>query len=260
MPVAAELARDANMPSGVVVVAEEQTSGRGRRRRSWHAPYGSALLVSIVLKAPHVQHPASTLSMIAGNALLAAVGAVVPAIAGELKLKWPNDLVVGTLAAQARKSAGILAESSLAPDGSLLHAVIGIGINVNQQANELPRIAPPTPRPTSLRIANSLAISDRSSSDKSSSDPLIDRSLLLVHLCRQFAHTLALPPTENYQLWKTHLTTLGQPVAVYQHGVENRATVTGEAVDVQEDGALIVVDTSGTRHTFHAADVSIRIP
>ena len=56
--------------------------------------------------------------------------------------------------ATARKIAGILAESSLTPDGNMSYAILGIGTNVNQQASDLPRIAPPTPRPTSLRVAS----------------------------------------------------------------------------------------------------------
>src|SRR5688500_5416930 len=105
MPIATELAQDSATPSGLIVVAEEQTSGRGRRGRTWHAPYASALLVSIILKPPHSQLPTSTLTMLAGNAILAAVAAVVPELAGELHLKWPNDLNLGNDPASARKIA-----------------------------------------------------------------------------------------------------------------------------------------------------------
>lgn len=244
MPIAAELAKDPNTPSGMIVVAEEQSHGRGRRGRTWQAPYGSALLVSFILKPPHIALPPATITMAAGNALLAAVSTVVPQLTDQLHLKWPNDLVIGSDPASARKAAGILAESALAPDGSLAFAILGIGINVNQQTSDLPRIAPPTPRPTSLRVA---------------SGAIVDRSYLLVHLCRQLAEALALAPAETYRLWKSHLATLGQSVAVYPQGVEQPPTLTGQAIDVQEDGALIVQDASGTRHSFHAADVSIRV-
>ena len=155
MPIAAELAQEPNTPSGTIVVAEEQSSGRGRRGRTWQAPYASALLVSIILKAPQLPTLPSTITMQAGNALLAAVAALLPELEGDLRLKWPNDLVIGHDPASARKVAGILAESSLNADGSLNHAILGIGINVNQRSNDLPRIAPPTPRPTSLRVATS---------------------------------------------------------------------------------------------------------
>lgn len=247
MPIAAELAKDPNMPSGLAVIAEEQSRGRGRRGRTWHAPYASALLTSILLKPPHSHLPTATLTMLAGNALLAAVVATVPELAPNLYLKWPNDLVLGSDPATARKVAGILAESSLQADASgqsqATYAILGIGVNVNQQTSDLPRIAPPTPRPTSLRVA---------------SNRLIDRSYLFVHLCQQLAAGLAQPPTTIYQQWKTHLATLNQPVAIYANGAEQPATLIGRAIDVQEDGALVVQDATGARHTFHAADVSIR--
>lgn len=249
MPIASALAKDAHTPSGVIVVAEEQTSGRGRRGRTWQAPYAGALLVSIILKPPHCHSPAA-LTMQAGNALLAAVSALLPEIADELRLKWPNDLVMGADPATARKIAGILAESSLAPDGSLSYAILGIGINVNQRSSDLPRIAPPTPRPTSLRLARA--------QHQTGEDPLIDRSALLVQLCQQLAEEVSRSPMQSYRQWKSNLATLGHTVAVYQQGVEQPATLSGQAVDVLEDGSLVVVDETDTRHTFHAADVSVR--
>jgi BirA family biotin operon repressor/biotin-[acetyl-CoA-carboxylase] ligase len=188
--------------------------------------------------------------MQAGNALLAAVAALLPETAGELHLKWPNDLVMGADPATARKIAGILAESQLAPDGLLSYAILGIGINVNQRSSDLPRIAPPTPRPTSLRLARA--------QQQTGDETLIDRSALLIQLCQQLAEELSRSPMQSHQQWKSNLATLGHTVAVYQQGVEQPATLTGQAVDVLEDGSLVVVDETGARHTFHAADVSVR--
>jgi BirA family biotin operon repressor/biotin-[acetyl-CoA-carboxylase] ligase len=253
MPIAAELAQDPNTPSGIVVVAEEQTAGRGRGGRSWHTPYASALLVSVILKPPHIPPPA-TLTMLAGVALLKAVAAVVPEITSALYLKWPNDLVIGSDPATARKAAGILAESSLSAERDKGYAILGIGTNVNQHSSDLPRIAPPTPRPISLRIARSNA---------GHPDTSIDRSYLLVHLCRHLSEMLAQSPAEIYQQWRSHLATLGQTVAVYDRagytqGVVQTPTLIGQAVDVQEDGGLVVLEANGERHTVYAADVSIR--
>jgi biotin-(acetyl-CoA carboxylase) ligase len=190
--------------------------------------------------------------MVAGHALLAAVAATVPALADSLHLKWPNDLVVGGEPATARKVAGILAESTLNGGGTSTYAILGIGINVNQSRDELPRIAPPTPRPTSLRLAQQLVTN-------SGTDAFVSRETLLVHLCQQLAEGLMRPPTAIYQQWKAHLATLGQTVAVYPQGVEAQPTLIGHAIDVLENGALVVVDEAGTAHTFHAADVSVRV-
>jgi BirA family transcriptional regulator, biotin operon repressor / biotin---[acetyl-CoA-carboxylase] ligase len=123
-------------PEGAVAVAEEQTEGRGRLGRSWHAPPRTSVLLSIVLvpAVPSARLP--ELSLVAGDAVAAAVKAetgLAPTI------KHPNDLLV-----DGRKVAGILAESS---EGRV---VLGIGVNANQAAYELPS-GTPTPA-TSLRV------------------------------------------------------------------------------------------------------------
>jgi BirA family biotin operon repressor/biotin-[acetyl-CoA-carboxylase] ligase len=123
-------------PEGAVAVAEEQTEGRGRLGRTWHAPPGSSVLVSVVLH-PAVSPPRlPELSLVAGEAVAAAIAAetgLAPTI------KHPNDVLVG-----GRKTAGILAESS---EGRV---VLGIGVNANQSADDLPTDTQ-TP-PTSLMV------------------------------------------------------------------------------------------------------------
>ena len=109
---------------GAVAVAEEQTEGRGRLGRSWHARPGTALLVSILLEPAVASDRLPELTLVAGEACAEAIAAVTglaPAI------KHPNDVLV-----DGRKVAGILAE---ARDGRV---VLGIGINVNAGPDELP--------------------------------------------------------------------------------------------------------------------------
>jgi BirA family transcriptional regulator, biotin operon repressor / biotin---[acetyl-CoA-carboxylase] ligase len=111
-------------PEGAVVVSDEQTEGRGRLGRSWEAPAGSSVLLSIALR-PAVPTPnLPELSLVAGRATAAALAE----IAGvEPEVKWPNDVLL-----DGKKVAGILAE---AREG---HVVLGIGLNVTQQPDELP--------------------------------------------------------------------------------------------------------------------------
>ena len=123
-------------PEGAVAVAEEQTEGRGRLGRAWQAPTRTSVLVSILLR-PDVAPPRlPELSLIAG-------GAVAEAIAETTGLdptvKFPNDVLLA-----GKKVAGILAESS---EGRV---VLGIGVNANQTAAELPADA--QTEPTSLRL------------------------------------------------------------------------------------------------------------
>jgi BirA family transcriptional regulator, biotin operon repressor / biotin---[acetyl-CoA-carboxylase] ligase len=112
-------------PEGAVAVAEEQTAGRGRLGRPWLAPAGKAILVSINLR-PKVNVPRlPELSIVAG---LATADAIAEATGISPELRYPNDLLIN-----GRKVAGILAE---ARDGRV---VLGIGINANLTAEELPK-------------------------------------------------------------------------------------------------------------------------
>jgi BirA family biotin operon repressor/biotin-[acetyl-CoA-carboxylase] ligase len=121
---------------GTVAVAEEQSRGRGRLGRSWHAPGGTSVLVSVLLRPALAPARLPELSLVAG-------GAVAEAIAGltgiEPSIKFPNDVLVA-----GKKVAGILAESS---EGRV---VLGIGVNVNQTEEQLPADA--QTEPTSLLL------------------------------------------------------------------------------------------------------------
>jgi BirA family biotin operon repressor/biotin-[acetyl-CoA-carboxylase] ligase len=121
---------------GAVAVAEEQTAGRGRLGRTWEAPAGTSVLVSIVL-LPAVQAARlPELSLVAGGAVMEAIADVTGI---EPTIKFPNDVLIA-----GRKIAGILAESS---EGRV---VLGIGVNVNQTREQLPPDA--QTEPTSLRV------------------------------------------------------------------------------------------------------------
>jgi BirA family transcriptional regulator, biotin operon repressor / biotin---[acetyl-CoA-carboxylase] ligase len=115
---------DAGFPEGAVAACEEQTGGRGRLGRSWEAPLGSSILVSVVLRPPAGSRPAE-LTLVSG---LATASAIERATGLEAQIKWPNDVVLAGC-----KVSGGIAELR---DGA---AVVGIGINVNQDEEELPR-------------------------------------------------------------------------------------------------------------------------
>ena len=123
-------------PEGTTAVADEQTEGRGRLGRRWEAPPGRAILCSVLLR-PTLPMPLwPELSLVAGDAVAAALRAETGV---DASLRHPNDVVVA-----GRKLAGILAE---ARPGIVR---LGIGVNVNQTAGELPRDTPKPP--TSLRV------------------------------------------------------------------------------------------------------------
>lgn len=117
---ARELA-DGGSPAGTVVLAREQTEGRGRAGRSWHSPRDAGVYMSLIFRPHDLSHPAMV-SILAGlgvvEGLLAAFPPLRPA------LKWPNDIV-----GSDRKLGGVLAEASWA-ESHPRHLVVGIGINV----------------------------------------------------------------------------------------------------------------------------------
>jgi BirA family biotin operon repressor/biotin-[acetyl-CoA-carboxylase] ligase len=248
---ARQLAALAETRSGTLVIAEEQTAGRGRRQRQWEAPLGEALLLSLILKPP-LPLALGLLPMAIGSAIVQALTAFAPALQGQVGLKWPNDVLLGTGPATAGKVAGILIETSYqTPESALV--IVGIGINVNQAASALPVVTSGATNPLSLRLY--LQPCDQT--------PL-DRTALLIQLCQTLADSLYhLPNPETLWLtWRQMLWTLHQPVTIYEQTYEaasgNRPSFTGTAVDVTPDGCLVVVNQQGVRRVFAAGDVTLR--
>jgi BirA family biotin operon repressor/biotin-[acetyl-CoA-carboxylase] ligase len=121
---------------GTTVATDRQTHGRGRLGRRWEAPAGRALLFSVLLRPTPPMPLWPELSLVAGDAVATALRTQTGVDAG---LSHPNDVLVG-----GRKIAGIL------PEASAGRVVLGIGVNVNQSAAELPTETPK--RPTSLHV------------------------------------------------------------------------------------------------------------
>lgn len=117
-------------PDYQVVVTLDQTAGRGRLGRTWTAPAGTAIAISVLLPGP----PSGWLPLRAGVAM---AGALAPLVPGGVALKWPNDILIG-----GKKVCGILAE--VAPDGRI---VLGAGVNLTMTEDELP-----VPTATSLTL------------------------------------------------------------------------------------------------------------
>ncbi|MGH3912216.1 MAG: biotin--[acetyl-CoA-carboxylase] ligase [Pseudonocardiaceae bacterium] len=213
-----------------VLIAEHQTAGRGRANRSWVAPARSGLTFSVLLRPDEVpQGRWGWLPLLAGVALcrtLTALGGI-PAV-----LKWPNDLLLGV---SRRKAAGILAEVVPGPA-----VVIGIGLNVTLQPDELP-----VPEATSLALEGSACT---------------DRELLLCALLGEL-------DTEVLE-WRRHggdpdaaglretyrhcCATLGEQVRVELSG---QPTLIGKAVDLDSAGRLVVLSGEG-HHALAAGDVT----
>ncbi|MGQ9532743.1 MAG: biotin--[acetyl-CoA-carboxylase] ligase [Desulfotomaculales bacterium] len=226
---AKELARD-NAPEGTVVVAEVQTRGRGRLGRQWFSPEGGGLWFSVILRptlAPSDLPQITLLAAVAGARAVHRVTGLVPGI------KWPNDLLLA-----GRKFAGILTELHAEAD-RVDHLVLGLGLNAN--------IAPAA-FPEELRAA---ATSLQAELGRPVDRVELFRALLqeLEIWYRRWARTGFAPVRSEWYRWNV---TLGRPVAVRTAGVE----MVGWAEDLDEEGALLVRLTTGTRRRVVAGEVT----
>jgi BirA family biotin operon repressor/biotin-[acetyl-CoA-carboxylase] ligase len=211
---------------GTVVIAEEQTAGRGREKRVWLSPMGSISL-SIILYPDVSQLP--YLIMIASLAAARSIEAV----AGlEAQLKWPNDVLI-----KGKKACGILIQNEF-KGNSVAWAVIGIGINVNVRVRDIPEIA-----------ATATSLSDELGEELPRVE-IIHR--LLLELEKLYVELG--DGTRVYQEWRKRLITLGRRVRV----TSGEETLEGIAEDVSGDGSLLLRYSSGSIGHIVAGDVILR--
>lgn len=218
-----------------VLIAEEQTAGVGRRARSWSSPRGAGIYVSVLLKPGEVAfRDLGTLAVVAGLAVTDLTGE----LGVDAALKWPNDVLAGP---GRGKCAGILAE---AVDVEGPAVVLGIGLNVLPLGPEVepgPGALPPT----------SLAEHGARTTDRTE----IAGILLAAFAKREERWRSAGGDLDRAGLlgeYRARCETLGRPVRVLLPG---EATLTGEAVDVDPSGQLIVVGQDRRRYIVFAGDV-----
>ena len=151
----ASVAARAGAPHGLVVLAEEQSAGRGRRGRIWVAPPRRGLLFSVLFR--YEGWPPGRIGWLALAAGLAVTEAIEKLAKRPISLKWPNDIVIHQRNSW-RKLGGILCEGAVSSTrNSSGHAIVGIGINVLQRAGELPEV--PKAQPTSIFLETGKCIS-----------------------------------------------------------------------------------------------------
>jgi len=210
-------------PNGACIIADQQTQGRGRMGRTWETPPNSAIALSVILHPPHDALPQITmLGALAVAETLSALGAA------EVGVKWPNDVMLNGL-----KVCGVLAESEW-QDNTLRGVILGIGLNVRVDFMGSPLAYTATSIETELKRT-------------------VDRADVLAALLERIdTWSERLGDDALYQAWRARLVTLGETVSV-SYGVQIHE---GRAVDVLADGALVIEDAVGTRHTIYAGDVS----
>lgn len=212
-------------PDGSVFIAEVQTNGKGSRGRGWTSPRGTGIWHTILLK-PHISPTeVSQITLIAGLAACQAIGM-------NSMIKWPNDIVI-----DGKKISGTLTEMSSEID-MVNYVVCGIGINVNTA--EFPD-----------------EIKDKATSMYIEQHKKFERNEIVAKLLNSFEHYYNLFITEGLpsimEDYRKNCITIGREVQV----LFNKETVRGLAVDVDDDGQLVVETDSGTIHVT-SGEVSVR--
>ena len=242
-----ELARHGE-PEGIVVVADHQTAGRGRRGRTWEAPRNASLMGTVLLRPPAAVGSLTTMAV-----GLAAVEAVQACCGVAARLKWPNDLVwPGDGSADDRKLAGILAEadwpaaSTIAggwsPPGPRERVVVAVGIGLNVAWGDA---MPDALRPTAVALDELTAPAEA----PGRADLLV---ALLGALDRWYDLLLGADgPAALRRAWEARSATIGRRVRV-DLGSDD---LVGTAVSVTDEGHLVVESLEGERRTVSVGDV-----
>lgn len=225
------MARD-GAEEGIVVFAEKQTAGKGRLGRVWESPAEKGLWFSILLRPKLRPLEAGRLTIGFSNAIAQTLRREYQV---DARIKWPNDIFVN-----GRKLCGILTEMSAEID-SLNHVALGIGINVNIDANDFP--------PELRSIATSLKIERRQEIDR----PQLSAALLQG---LEAAYPRIQGPSfrDVRREWAELCETIGQEVTVYC----GQRTISGSAESIDEDGGLLIRGPYGALERVIGGDVTTK--
>lgn len=216
-------------PEGTLVIADEQTAGRGRMGRSWASPPGVNLYLSLVLRPPIAAHQAPQVTLLSSLAVAEAVESCFGLAA---EVKWPNDVLVG-----GRKIAGLLGEIAASMAG-VDFIILGMGINVNMDCRQLP------PRP--LYPATSIAIEK---GEKVARLPLAEQ--VLARLDFHYGVFLKEGFAPVRRLWQERCAMLGRRIEVDNGG----DIIRGEAFAIDEGGALLLRLPTGRVERLLSGDI-----
>ncbi len=216
---------NSSAPDGSVFIAEVQTHGKGSRGKGWTSPKGTGIWHSILLKPDIAPMEVSQITLVAGLAVCKAVGL-------DAKIKWPNDIVIGS-----KKLCGILTEMSAEMD-MVNYVVCGIGVNVNMESFDS-------------------EIAHRATSMYIESGKKYCRNEIIAKLLNSFEYYyekfLEGGLDAILDEYKRNCVTIGKEVSV----IFKKETVRGKAVDVDRGGALIVETIDGVIHV-NSGEVSVR--
>jgi BirA family biotin operon repressor/biotin-[acetyl-CoA-carboxylase] ligase len=230
---ALELAAD-GYPEGTVVVAETQTAGRGRRGRTWYSPPRHGLYLSVILRPQLPVREIPRVSLVIGVAVAETLEAAFQLPA---RIKWPNDILINN-----RKIAGVLSEVVTGSRG-IDCIVTGIGLNINNPLQDFPG---------ELRTAPTSVLAEK--------ETPVSRvrvlQELLMHLETRYYQLLEGNFNGILDKGKSLSTVIGKEV---EYDSQNGLAI-GQAVDIDDNGFLLVKDKSGKIHTVTSGEVYLSSP
>lgn len=221
----------AGAPEGVVVIADSQSRGKGRFKRSWYSPSGENIYTSIILRPQIESSISSRIPIMAGVAVAETLNYYCP---NRIKLKWPNDVLINN-----KKVCGILLQAKIA-NGEISFIVLGIGINVNIAYNQL-----------------SEEIRDSATSLSMESGGEISRQELIIslyeNLGKWYKQLLQKGFNPIKQKWLELTPMIGKTVQVKFKD----ETIEGKASDLDDDGSLILLAEGHKIIKISAGDATI---
>ena len=227
----AKLLARSGAPHGTVLVAGLQTGGRGRMGRTFQSPEGKGVYLSVILRPNCQPRDLMHLTCAAGVAMMEAVEKV---SAIRPQVKWINDLVVN-----GKKLGGILTEMSV-DKGLVDYAIIGIGINCLQKSGDF--------HPEIAGLATSLSLA-------AGSDILPEKlAAAMIESLWNMSRILFSDKKQIMSVYKKNCITLGKEIQV----IQSNRILPGKAIDLDEDGGLLVIYADGSSQTVSSGEVSVR--
>lgn len=215
---------------GTLIIAEQQTKGRGRLKREWHSLFGKGLWFSLILRPRQDPEKAGLFSYLAGVSVAQAVEYYVGI---KPEFKWPNDLLI-----DGKKFCGILSEVNFT-NGRINFIILGIGINVNHKSKHFPK-----------------ELIDRATSLSLETGSLIDRTKLLTKIIYRIEENYYYVQENGFDVittyWKRRCPRLGKKISIYQ----DNQHIQGLFEDLDQNGCLLLRTENGDTQKIVAGDLT----
>lgn len=226
--IAHELARN-DAKHGTVVIADEQTAGKGRMNRNWHSTKGKGIWLSMILRPTILPYQAPQLTLLTATVLADVIKKITGA---SVQIKWPNDILINS-----KKISGILTELQAEQD-QIQYIVVGIGMNVNHSLDDLPE-----------------DINHKASSLMIETKQTWDIQILIQEILMEFEKAYTEYMTSGFHdiknKWESYGFKLGKRITIRTM----QRTWDGKFLGIAEDGALLVQDDQGETNKLYSAEI-----